>query len=71
MTKSSLPSPLKSAVATVDLGFCVLIFLTAVPKLPVPSPKSIEIVEMLLPAKGTVAKSNLPSPLKSPAAIEL
>ena len=59
-------SPLKSPTAT-EIGVVPAAKLVAVPKEPVPLPKSIE---MLLESELATARSNIVSPLKSPTATE-
>src|SRR5271170_1678504 len=66
-TRSSLPSPLKSAAAT-DVEPVSAAGPAAAVK--VPSPLPIRIVTLLLPALAT-ARSGTPSPLKSATAMEL
>src|SRR5271170_884992 len=66
-TRSSLPSPLKSAAVT-DVEPLSAAGLVAALKVPSPLPN--RIVTLLLPALAT-ARSGTPSPLKSPTASEL
>lgn len=73
MTKSSLPSPLKSAVA-MEAGLMKGPQVTNFNwKVPSPLPVRIEIAEaqpLQLPSPPATAISSLPSPLKSPTATQ-
>src|SRR5437667_262180 len=69
VARSGLPSRLKSPTAT-EYGSVPAVKLVAAPKLPVPLPSSTDTLLALKPTLD-VARSGLPSRLKSPTATEI